>query len=191
MSKRSRQVSLALLGAAAFSLAACKEETVESVVVRNPQDCAALSGFSRTECEAGLKEAQAQHEATAPRYDALAVCEEQHGEGQCQQEAGASGGGSVFMPILAGYMLGRMLGGAGAAGLGSKPLYQTRGGGFATADGKARVNGLGGTAAISKSGYGASAVTKGAAPMSRADVAAKGGFGASRTMSGQGTSAGG
>lgn len=186
MRPRSRHVTAALLGAAAFALAACEEDKVETVVVSDPAACAALGEFSAQECEQGFAEAKAQNDATAPRYDAMAVCEEEHGAGNCQPEV-TSGGGSVFMPILMGYMMGRMMGGFGA-----KPLYPTASGSAATADGRTQFNRMNGVGTASRASYQPAPTTKNLAPMTRATVQSTGGFGSSRTMApGAGSSYGG
>lgn len=178
--KRSAHVSLALLGAAAFGLSACREEGVETLVVRDIASCMDLGGYTQAECEAADAEAQAQNRETAPRYDALAVCEEQHGVGACEQEVTTTGqgGGSIFLPILAGYMMGRMLSGGGLA---SKPLYPTAGGQVATADGRTAFNKVGGKGVVSPAGFQAAPNTRQMAPMSKAQVDQRGGFGAART----------
>lgn len=176
MRPRSRHVTAALLGAAAFALAACEEEKVETVVVTDPAACAALGEFSRAECEEGYAEAKAQNDATAPRYDAMEVCEQEHGAGNCQPEV-TSSGGSVFMPILMGYMMGRMMGGFGA-----KPLYPAAGGGAATADGGTRFNGMNGKGAVAPASFQPAPATKNLAPMTKTQVQSRGGFGSSRTM---------
>lgn len=175
MRARSRHVTAALLGAAAFALMACEEEKVETVVVSDPAACAALGEFSRDDCEKGYAEAKAQNDATAPRYDAMAVCEEEHGTGNCQPEV-TSGGGSVFMPILMGYMMGRMMGGFGA-----KPLYPTPSGAVRTADGGTQFNRMNGVGTASRASYQPAPQTKNLAPMTKTSVQSKGGFGASRT----------
>lgn len=185
MRPRSRHVTAALLGAAAFTLAACKEDTVETVVVTDPAACAALGEFSREDCEKGYEEAKAQNDATAPRYDAMAVCEEEHGAGNCQPEV-TTGGGSVFMPILMGYMMGRMMGGFGA-----KPLYPTAGGQAATADGRTQFNRMNGVGSAPAASYQPAQTTKNMAPMTKTQVQSRGGFGSSRTMAPSGSSLGG
>ena len=175
MRPRSRHVTAALLGAAAFALAACEDDSVDTVVVTDPAACAAMGQFSQAECEEGYAEAKAQNDATAPRYDAMAVCEEEHGAGNCQPEV-TSSGTSVFMPILMGYMMGRMMGGFGA-----KPLYPTPGGGAATADGRTQFNRMNGVGKVAPASYQPAPNTKNMAPMSKAQVQSRGGFGASRT----------
>ena len=117
--KRSRHVRLALVGATAFTLAACRDEDVPSAAFPTLDACleaAAGPGTWVTEesCESGFGEALEAHVETAPRYDDQALCEAEHG-GECLVEERPGGGGSVFLPLMAGYLLGNMLGGRGAA----------------------------------------------------------------------------
>jgi len=177
-----------LLGTAAFSLAACQpEEQVEATVFPSVEECRALADlpendFTAEECVEGYEEAQAIHRESAPRYEDQALCEEQH-EGECVVEQ-RSDGSSIFLPLLAGYMIGNMLGGRGMA---SKPLYRTSGGRYATPGGGTVLSGLRGKTQVRPASFGASPNTRAAAPLSRAAVQSRGGFGASRTGGGFGT----
>lgn len=182
-STKLRPLTIGLIGMSAFALAACKEETAEVSVWRADQgtSCEASTGATTAECETMIADAKAQHQEAAPRYDALAVCEEQHGAGNCESQAAPSGGGgSIFMPILMGYMMGKMMsggfgGGAGAAA--SKPLYPTAGGQMSTADGGAKFNAGQNRASVPTKAFAASPSTVGKPPMSAAQVRSSGGFG--------------
>lgn len=88
------------------------------------------------------------------------------------------GGGSIFLPLLAGYMIGQMLNNGGVAG---KGLYPKAGGGVATADGRTQVSGVGGATKVAPAALDRAAPTVNQPPMSKATVAASGGFGACRT----------
>lgn len=178
--KRSRVMPAVLLGAAAFALTACQEEEVEASAFPDLAACqqAAASGtvlFSAADCDATFQEALVEYERSAPRYDDQALCEEQHG-GECVAQEGGSGGGSIFMPLMAGYLIGNMLNGNRAA---TQPLYRDGTGRFATAGGSTVLNGNRGTTRLSPDSFRAAPAA--AAPMSRASVNATGGFGSSRT----------
>ncbi|PHP29080.1 DUF1190 domain-containing protein [Limimaricola cinnabarinus] len=182
--KRSRHVRLALLGAAAFSLAACRDEEVPSAAFPTLDACleaAAGPGTWVTEesCEQGFGEALEAHVETAPRYDDEALCEAEHG-GECMVEERPGGGGSVFLPLMAGYLLGNMLGGRGTR---AQPFYGRSGGGFATPGGTF-LNRARGSTTLSPNAFSAGPSTRTAAPMTRSSVARTGGFGAARTGSG-------
>ena len=70
------------------------------------------------------KEAQDQHAAVAPKYASQADCQADFGAGKCEQTPyRTSSGGSVFMPLMMGYMMGSMIG--GRRSMMSQPLYRS------------------------------------------------------------------
>lgn len=74
-------------------------------------DGTSTDGITITEsmCRQAFAATSAAYEETAPRYDAKAVCEEESGgTGSCKQEVRPDGT-SVWMPLLAGFMVGRLL----------------------------------------------------------------------------------
>ncbi|MCF8487407.1 MAG: DUF1190 domain-containing protein [Rhodobacteraceae bacterium] len=192
MIKRSRHVAITILGAAAFTLAGCQEEQVDAAAFPDLKSCttAAQNGgqFSAQDCDAAFAEAAALHVEAAPRYDSLAVCEEQHGEGACGTESAASpgGSGSIFMPLMMGYLIGNMLGGRGGASA-SQPLYKTPNGQYTNAARSSTFSSNSGAGKMSSSQFARPAATVGQPPMSRATALSRGGFGstaAGRTSSG-------
>lgn len=184
MTKRSNRVAIAILGAAAFTLAGCREEQVDAAAFPDLQSCtdeATRGGmFSVEDCKANFAEAEALHVESAPRYDSLEVCEEQHGEGACGSEADATQGGSggIFMPLLAGYLIGNMLGGRAGMSAG-QPLYKSANGGFTNAARSSTFSTNSGAAKLSTSQFVRPTSTAGKAPMSRAAASSRGGFGSS------------
>ena len=209
MRKRSRNVSLAILGAAAFGLAGCKSDETDARAFPDEASCVAAAKegslfFTETDCKAAFAEAAADHLETAPRYDSLALCEQEHGAGNCggdpaaqtdpaapadpaaQAEPGNSGGGSIFMPLMMGYLMGSMLG--GQRGVMSQPLSRTANGGFATPSGDTRVATNNGTGKMSTSAFAKAPSTIGKAPMTPAAVAQRGGFGNTAASRATGTS---
>jgi uncharacterized protein YgiB involved in biofilm formation len=184
MIKRSKTVALTILGAAAFTLAGCQEDTVDAAAYPDLQSCtnAAQNGgqFTVQDCDTAFAEAKALHVESAPRYDSLAVCEEQHGAEACSSEATATqgGSGSIFMPLLAGYLIGNMLGGrAGAAA--SQPLYKTADGKYTNAARSSTFSSNSGAAKLGASQFTRPAATVGKPPMSSATAMSRGGFGSS------------
>lgn len=182
MTKRSKRVSIAIVGAAAFALAGCREEQVDASAFPDLQSCledASLGGmFTPQECDASFSEAQALHVEAAPRYDSLQVCEEQHGEGACGSEAAATQGGSggIFLPLMAGYLMGSMLGGrAGMAA--SQPLYKGADGRYTNAARSSTFSSNRGATKLSTSQFARPASTIGKTPMTRAAATSRGGFG--------------
>lgn len=187
-SKRSRVVPMTLMGAAALSMAACEDDRVETRAFASVEECASGAGaedawFDGEACVASFEEARAEHERTAPRYVDAALCEEEHG-GACYERTG-SGGSSIFLPLMAGYLMGNMLGRTGASSARAQPVYRTAAGRFATPGGTS-MSSLRGVSAASPAAFRAAPAA--AAPMTRATVRSTGGFGASRTsVSGRGS----
>lgn len=124
--KRSVAVTLVVMGAA--SLAACQEETVDSAVYYSVDECVSGKVFSSEKCEADYKTAVSMHEKVAPAYQTQADCEAEFGANQCAQanERHASGG-FPFLPLLAGYMIGKQMGAGNAAPVAAQPLYRQAG----------------------------------------------------------------
>ncbi|MFV0245865.1 MAG: DUF1190 domain-containing protein [Qingshengfaniella sp.] len=187
MTKRSRTAALMIVGAASFSLAGCRDEAVDAQAFPDLQSCLNAAGpdslFSPEDCQTGFDQAQALNVETAPRYDSLAVCEEQYGVGNCGSEAQASpgGSGSIFMPLIAGYLIGSMMsGGRGAA---AQPLYRTADGRFTNPAGNATYSNNTGKAKLSPAAFTKAPTTVGKPPMSKATAVSRGGFGASAPRS--------
>ena len=191
--KRSGHVALAILGAAAFGLAGCQETATDAASFPDLDSClkaATQDGwFTADDCRTTFAEAELLHEETAPRYDSAALCEEQHGEGNCQPDASASpaggGGGSIFMPLMMGYLLGSALSGGRPV---AQPVFGRAGGGYSTPAGTG-ISRLGASGKVPTEAFAKAPVTKGQPAMTRATVAQRGGFGA--TGAGRSTFSGG
>lgn len=187
MTKRSTHVALVLMGA--FALSGCKEEQVDAQAFPDLQSCKAAANtggmFSSADCDTAFAEAQALHVEAAPRYDSLAVCEEQHGEGACgtEQAAQSGGSGSIFMPLMMGYLLGNMMSNARGAAA-AQPLYKTADGRFTNAAGTSTFSSNAGKAKMSASQFTKPPSTIGQAPMTKTTAASRGGFGGTGTASG-------
>lgn len=187
MKKRSTHVALVLMGA--FALSGCKEEQVDAQAFPDLQSCKAAAStggmFSSADCDTAFAEAEALHVESAPRYDSLAVCEEQHGEGACgtEQAAQAGGSGSIFMPMMMGYLLGNMMSNARGTAA-AQPLYKTADGRFTNAAGTSTFSSNSGKAKLSASQFTKPPSTIGQAPMTKTTAASRGGFGGSSTASG-------
>lgn len=182
MTKRSKRVSIAILGAAAFTLAGCEEEKVDAAAFPDLQSClqdATSSGpFTAQDCETAFAEAQTLHVEAAPRYESLQVCEEQHGEGACgsEEKAVQGGSGGIFMPLLAGYLIGNMM--SNRAGMtGAQPLYKTSDGRYTNAARSSSFSTNRGAAKLSTTQFTRPTSTIGKTPMTRATAASRGGFG--------------
>lgn len=176
--KRSRILHLgSLMATASFSLAACSVppermaaapegewETRAEGAFKSVEECKASGAATPDDCDAAYKAATDDANANAPKFANKAECEVDFGEGQCEERAQANGG-SMFMPLMAGFMLGRMLNGGNRGA--SSALFR-RGGDMRTANGT-----LAGTT---------TAPGQKAAPQKTGSRAvARGGFGSSRS----------
>jgi len=128
--KRSRSVRLMLLGSAsALSLAACdeaKDPLAEGSFHRDPVECS--QKLDRATCDAAYAEARAEHLKSAPAFASRDGCEQKFGAANCswqeatanpdqiqeQRQGGTSSGSGWFMPLMAGYLIGNVLGNRGA-----------------------------------------------------------------------------
>ncbi|MGF1641626.1 MAG: DUF1190 domain-containing protein [Rhodospirillales bacterium] len=168
--KRSRSIALVMMGASSIVLTACDEPQVDAYLFRDVEQCVDQPGASRAACEEAYGVASGQHASVAPKYASKADCEADFGAGQCETAPyQTDSGGSVFMPLMMGYMMGSMLGrGSGAA---PQPLYRTAAdpSAFRTADNRS----AGATT-------GATRVARAATvpPTAKAYTVARGGFGA-------------
>lgn len=141
--KRSRRITLVLMGTAGLiSLAACDEtpETPDAVFFKSEAECSAAG--DPTDCRDAFETARKEHWRTAPSFTSRESCEAQFGAQNCVQTnvqpgtaqatpgaapgapaatSGATAGmSSWFIPALAGYFIGRTTG-----GLSAMPYYQT------------------------------------------------------------------
>jgi uncharacterized protein YgiB involved in biofilm formation len=122
--KRSRTLTLALMSATALTLAAC-DNPEEVAIFENAEQCATQEGFNIDACEANMKQAEQEHIRAAPKYTSVSDCEADFGAGQCEDAPQrTSTGGSVFMPLMMGYMMGNMM--AGRSGVATQPLYRSK-----------------------------------------------------------------
>ena len=182
---RSRAVPTMLMGLAALALAACEDDpAIQAQAFPDLASCLDQADevdapFTAEDCETAFAAAQSAHLESAPRYEDEALCEEQH-EGECVAEMRP--GGSVFMPILTGYLLGRALSGSSRPLL-AQPLV-SRPGGFATVAGDTRLSSNTGATEVRSSAFRAAPSARLAPALSRAAVAQRGGFGGTRTAIG-------
>jgi uncharacterized protein YgiB involved in biofilm formation len=175
--KRSRSLKLALMGASALTLTACDEPAQDVAIFENVAQCEKEVGFDRDACEANFKQAQEEHIRVAPKYTSVADCEADFGAQQCElAPQQTQSGGSVFMPLMMGYMMGSMLG--NTSRFGSQPLYRSKDDptNFRTGDNQ-KVGGQTGVTKVPAQ------VAK--APSTKTSTVSRNGFGASaRSMSG-------
>ncbi len=119
LTKRFIQGPLAV-GIAAVSLVSCSSQE-EVTVVSSANDCASKTELNLVECEAAYQKAQVEAERTGPKYNSNAQCEAEFGGGQCTQ----SRSGGLFMPMMTGFMIGRMMSGNSSyGGTAYNPVYR-------------------------------------------------------------------
>ncbi|WP_323816371.1 DUF1190 domain-containing protein [Cellvibrio sp. NN19] len=139
--KRSKKAALVLMvPVATLILAGCGENREQAMVFSDPSECSAAALNTAAQCEADFAAAQAMHPQVAPKYLNKQECEADFGAGQCETAPQqTTSGGSVFMPMMMGFLAGQMMnrGGAnlqqpaaaGAAGgtkVPTQPLYKSR-----------------------------------------------------------------
>ena len=139
--KRSKKAALVLMvPVATLLLAGCGEEREQAMVFTDPSECSAAGLNSAAQCEADYVAAQNLHPQVAPKYLNKEECETDFGAGQCETAPQqTSSGGSVFMPMMMGYLAGQMMsrgganlqqpsaaGAAGGPNVATQPLYKSR-----------------------------------------------------------------
>ena len=123
--KRWNSISVVgLMGVSAIALTACEEPKVDAAIFDNLQQCIDDRGIPSDQCEQSYREARTQHAAVAPKYSSELDCQADFGVGKCEQAPyRTSSGGSVFMPLMMGYMMGSFIGGRRT--MMSQPLYRS------------------------------------------------------------------
>ena len=179
-----RALTIGLLGVSAFALSACNEDD-NAQSFKSVEECRSASHqvdakFTEADCDKGYADAQAQYKESAPRYDAMKTCEEEHGAGNCTEEHRANGG-SVFSPFMQGYMMGWLINGNNRS-YNYTPMYPVYGGGYASAGGH-YTSTLGSRSYATTGSFARAASTAHAAPMTHASVASRGGFGGAHSGS--------
>ncbi len=108
--KRSKKAALILMvPATTLLLSGCGEEREQAMVFTDPNQCSS-AGFNTAEaCEADYEAAKNLHPQVAPKYLTQQECEADFGNGQCETAPQqTTSGGSVFMPMMMGYLAGQM-----------------------------------------------------------------------------------
>ncbi|MTH63519.1 DUF1190 domain-containing protein [Paracoccus shanxieyensis] len=185
--KRSRHVALVLAGTATLALAGCRDEQVDAQSFPDLESCVAAARenslwFTEEDCRTNFAAAQADYAETAPRYESKELCEQEHGVGNCggdQAQQSGGGMGSMFMPLLMGYMMGSML--SGGRGVNSQPLVRTADGRYSTPAGNQSFATNRGAGQVSPNAFQRAPSTVGKPPMTASQVNQRGGFGASNT----------
>lgn len=147
-------LALGTIAASSLALAGCAGEPPGEVMFTSAEQCIE-AGMDQQVCLAGYQDAMQAHWQNAPRFDGLAACEAEYGAGQCGEAPAAvtSGGGSFFVPFLAGYMMSSALNNLSdygayrrqrelnGYGYGTSPIYRNRSGQTVTPGTLGRQNG--------------------------------------------------
>ncbi|WNN43735.1 MULTISPECIES: DUF1190 family protein [Winslowiella] len=123
---------VALAVTAVFMLAGCEQSDETVSMFQNADDCAKANPGQSAQCTTAYNNALKEAEKTAPKYATREDCVAEFGESQCQQTPAQAGvgttnnaeaqqSGSFWMPLMAGYMMGRMMSGGA-----SQPLFTSR-----------------------------------------------------------------
>ncbi|GGC41245.1 hypothetical protein GCM10011371_30840 [Novosphingobium marinum] len=136
--KRPRLV-LGGIAVASIGLSGCGQEPeVTDARFTTVSECT-KAGYPSDLCQSSYSAALSEHQQSAPAFQTRDECREEWGENSCQQVYRPTG--SVFIPALAGFVLGRMAqrdymryGSANYYGGGyyGTPIYRNRGGGTVT-----------------------------------------------------------
>ncbi|MEY0302051.1 DUF1190 family protein [Providencia manganoxydans] len=135
-----RLAPVAIAVSAVFMLSACEESDETVSLYTNAQDCSQANPSQAEQCTLAYNNALQEAAKTAPKYATQADCIAEFGESMCTQApaqasfAGTntsngeqtaqaqSSSGSMWMPLMMGYMMGRMMGG----GAPSQPLFSSK-----------------------------------------------------------------
>ncbi|WP_422527680.1 DUF1190 family protein [Serratia fonticola] len=125
-----RVAPVALAISAVFMLAGCEQADETVSLYKNADDCSTSNPSMSEQCTTAYNNALKEAEKTAPKYATREDCVAEFGEAQCAQAPAQAGmaaesqsSGSMWMPLMAGYMMGRMMGGGGYA---QQPLFTSK-----------------------------------------------------------------
>lgn len=109
--KRSQSVTLVLMGSAAalVTLSGCDVQPDPSLAdnggtFTSMAECVAV--YDQQTCQSAQQLAQKEHLQNAPHFSSYDQCVAQFGPGGCVNGSSYGGGSNVFLPLMAGYMLG-------------------------------------------------------------------------------------
>lgn len=174
--KRSRNLRLSLMAVAMpAGLVACDGGEPTGVVLNSIADCRAQQ-VDVAQCESAYRQAVAEHQRVAPRFDDSVQCAQDFGNCEAVQEEGRTS----YVPPMGGFLLGYALAGGfsnnGQRGIaGGAPLYRDSRGQYLNPNGNAvsrqpgAVTGKRGSIAtparaitVSRSGFGSSSAARSA-----------------------------
>ncbi|OCQ52285.1 hypothetical protein Ppb6_02358 [Photorhabdus australis subsp. thailandensis] len=134
-----RLAPVAIAVSAVFMLSACEQSDETVSLYMNADDCSQANPSQSEQCTLAYNNALKEAAKTAPKYATKEDCIAEFGEAQCTQTPAQAGpgtatngeaqaqqqqSGSFWMPLMAGYMMGRLMGGGAAAP--SQPLFSSK-----------------------------------------------------------------
>ena len=139
MSRRRRSATVAISVISLSAMVAACDDAPEPKVYRSVADCAA--DHDSKVCDSAWQASVGEQAASAPQYNVRDGCEQQYGAGHCM--AYDSPRGQVFIPLMAGFIVGRMMSrpdsngpatggwsGGGGGGYVGHPVFFNAGGGY-------------------------------------------------------------
>jgi uncharacterized protein YgiB involved in biofilm formation len=131
--KRSDVVRLALLGVGAGTLIGLEvwsnggEETVAADLFSSPDHCKSSGRYAAAQCEQAYADASKLDEQKAITYKSREDCEADFTPGSCREvtatgSSGSSSSSSLFVPAMAGFLVGRAL---STSALSAEPVYRS------------------------------------------------------------------
>lgn len=124
-----------------MALSGCSDEPVDVSSVTSVSDCLTQGLGNEQQCRAAWDQASQEHLKEGPRFQDQTDCSEEFG--QCNRYQVQNDDGSfsdVFIPLMAGMMIGNMMSSVGSSHVYHQPLYKRKdqqqyNGGFVTAGG--------------------------------------------------------
>jgi uncharacterized protein YgiB involved in biofilm formation len=134
--RRSAYVGFSVLALSSTGLASCDRPAEQPKVYSSLEQC--RTDHPGQACDDAWQASVGEHDRDAPRFNDQSQCEAQYGPGHCENH-----GGGIFMPLMAGFVLGQMLnhnnncnnggygcGGYGGGGYIGHPVFYSAGGGY-------------------------------------------------------------
>jgi uncharacterized protein YgiB involved in biofilm formation len=106
--KRSQIITLALMGTPLLLTACGQSGPIEKAFIYpDVQACKTDGKLTDEACQKEFENAQQEHLKNAPQYTSQADCENDFGPARCESQSRSSG--SVFLPMMTGFMAANML----------------------------------------------------------------------------------
>lgn len=131
-----KPIALSLFVALSVSACGGSDDTEQLTIYSDVQDCISNNPNLVAECNAVYEGAIKEAIETAPKYASIEECTADFGAENCQAvppatdpslaSAQQQSSGSFFMPLLAGFMMGKMMSGMNGNNMAHKPVYSPK-----------------------------------------------------------------